>query len=1444
MVESTSAIAKTLLPVVKALSPKLRRLNKERKAARMPIGNGSNLLEKGMDETLDRLTGGKDFEEWWKRLLNKIGHEYISPRFLHIQAISEWLSNSQVQTDFKSLARKHIMGQNDHDQYTYQRLRHTYSAKTGEDERLAIGPIEVIVAIIVAGYFGSIGPEIEPVAGMIQAHDRESKRDRQELHGGIRVIEKKIENLGPDYHTTKVHNEIAQQKLNELLKRRSVEPARTEREIIALKNKVFEGELVHADIVSKAEILYWASRLHASKIETLPLTKKYLKKLIEIDAQRDTQIIDALVLELEGDSDGALRILRNVDNADGRSTFFVTCNRRKGKDDALLWFNEQPGNDNPEFFTGFGWFNLAVALAETEKWTEAADRLATVRDHWEKWPDLAFVEGVVNAALLLPEELRARALEMGIFDQTIRPIEGNEADKFKDRAKECFDAASKLLFKIDLKGRAQVALDWHLWLRLTDTNTEISQNARQEISESMKEGKNAVDSIIFARTFGIEFDENPLKKYLAQKRRTGGLENRELGAELFLAEMKMSPRDRVDFLYREEKRLTEVVSKAALSGLIIESLVEDGQTKRARNILEELKDDFVEQDFRRIETMIDARDGADPRANLEDLYTENDSLINLKNLVSHLKRIGDWDALQARLEELFQKERTAKNAHMLAYCYRRNPRVDFDSILAFLGKNQDLIDGNNDLLSEQAWTFSHAGLLKEAQKINAELCKKRKNEDDLLLAINIALQLGDWDRFSAIISEAMKHKETLSPKMLVELASLSSEVDSDANRAIDLARMAVDKGDSDPQILMQAYFLAVQLGRENQESGEWFGRAIELSSDEGPLKKVDIRTVAEEMMPAHRENVRKTEQGLLKGEISLQVAANNLGQSLSRILIEIPKINTELLDGRKRIVVPIRSGSRPIVEMKYEWKVCLDITSIMVLNHINMLEKTINAFEKIALDPDTMVFLLNERRRARFHQPSRIKRGQDFRSLLDRNLIKTASLISDPPKELIDEVGKYFAELLEEAKAVGGLVIRPFPIHSIREFSEKEANLGKYADFILSTKAFVRILYERKGLIDSEAFERANIYLKARDQGGGSGEDQYLIDCPLYIDDLAITYLQHVDLLNVICNSDLDIFVHQSKKAYNDALIEDGRGGIRLAETINTIRLVLHKALKDGKATFLPRHRWDDRDERYKILYRVAPIIANLIEDTSFCSAFCIDDRFFNKHINVADKKNRSVPTVCVIDILHHLKIQGVITEDQMNTIFHKLRQAGFAFVPIPLEELSMRLGSASWDDEGSLIENAEMRIMRQSLMRIRSLDMISLPEEAPALKHIQLCSGLTIRKIWSDESVPAEKARELSNWIWWNIAPSPLDWVKDLRKPEKKGITLERFAQHYSLLVRPIGLKDERYESYLNWLEDDLLRPFLSGNSDLIDALAARVRKDIELMIEDISNDTAADDS
>jgi tetratricopeptide (TPR) repeat protein len=1121
MPESISAIAKVLLPVVKALWPKLRRVYRERQAGRMPVGRADDLLEKGMEGTLKRLIGGKIDDAWWRNILDNIGHQYIAPDFLRIHAIHEWLSDLQVQTYFKSLAREHIMGADDYDQDALASLRQTYGDRTGENERFADGPIEIIVAIIAAGYFGIISPQIEPIAGMIQDHARESRKGFQKLDEGLGSVSSKLENLGPDHYVVETHNKVAQFELEQLLKQRSFEPDRIRNELINLLQRVVKGDLIHADNSIKAEILYWSARLHASKNETLSLAREYLEQLLHLIPGTDTRIIDALVLETEGDVDGTLRILRDIDDADGHSTFFIVCNRQHGEESALSWFDEQLERDNPEFLTGIGWANLTITLAKKDRWSEAAERLATAHDYSEQWPDLAFVEGVVNAAMLLPEELRPYALEMNLFHSTIRTIEGAEADQHRARSKVCFEKAHKLFIGIDQKGRAQAAKDWHLWLRLTDPNPAISQDAKQEVVEGMKEVPRAVDLMPFARTFGIGFDEGPVKRYLAQRRRTGGLDNRELLAELFLAELKMSSRELADFIHNQEERLSKVVLKATLSGLLIGALVKDGQTRRAREILEERKDDFVDHDYQRLHAMIDAKDGADPRAQLENLYAQTGSLIDLKNLVSHLKLAGDWKALQPRLEELFQREKTADNALMLTHCFRSNAQSDHFSILTFLEENHDILDHSDDLLSEKAWMLSHAGRLKEAEKINSELLKKRDNENDLELDINIALQLGDWDRFSVIINHAMRKREELGPHMLIRLASLAAEVDADTDRAFELSKMAADKGADDPQLLMEDYVLAVQLGREDQISAEWFARAIDLSSDDGPLMKVDIRTLAEEMMPAHRERVREVEQALIKGEISLQAAANNFGQSASRILVEIPRINTDLQDGRRRTVVPIRSGSRRNVEMKSEWKVCLDGTSIMVLNHLNMLEKTVNAFQQIVLNPDTMIFLLNERRRARFHQPSRIQRAEEFRSLLDQGLLKIAPSIPDSPKDLIDEVGRDFADMLEAARAGGGRVIRPFPIFKSGSFMEREAELGDYADYLIATKAFVKVLYEKKGMIDSETFNRAYQYLTVQDRGGNSDEDQSLIDCQLYLDELSITYLQHVDLLNVVCNSGL-----------------------------------------------------------------------------------------------------------------------------------------------------------------------------------------------------------------------------------------------------------------------------------------------------------------------------------
>jgi len=62
------------------------------------------------------------------------------------------------------------------------------------------------------------------------------------------------------------------------------------------------------------------------------------------------------------------------------------------------------------------------------RWEEASDRLAAAQTLTDEWPDLAFVKGVVNAAMLLPTEWQQHALEMNLLHPSMRPLEGPQAD--------------------------------------------------------------------------------------------------------------------------------------------------------------------------------------------------------------------------------------------------------------------------------------------------------------------------------------------------------------------------------------------------------------------------------------------------------------------------------------------------------------------------------------------------------------------------------------------------------------------------------------------------------------------------------------------------------------------------------------------------------------------------------------------------------------------------------------------------------------------------------------------------------------------------------------------------------------------------------------------------------------------------------------------------------
>jgi hypothetical protein len=254
-------------------------------------------------------------------------------------------------------------------------------------------------------------------------------------------------------------------------------------------------------------------------------------------------------------------------------------------------------------------------------------------------------------------------------------------------------------------------------------------------------------------------------------------------------------------------------------------------------------------------------------------------------------------------------------------------------------------------------------------------------------------------------------------------------------------------------------------------------------------------------------------------------------------------------------------------------------------------------------------------------------------------------------------------------------------------------------------------------------------------------------------------------------------------------------------------------------------------------LHKVAPALAQFLRDATACDAVCVDDRFFNSRLIFQDEAGHTVPMVCVLDLLQYLEERRVISSGENQGAFYKLRQAGYGLVPVPPDELERYLQQATLDLDGQIIESAELRIIRQTLMRIRSLDMVELPTEASFLEKMQLGCVIVIRRLWANEALPTEQAAMLSDWVWRHVAPSPLDWARNIAEPLRPDDMPEAFARHLAWLLKPMPLNLDRYGAFQTWVEEEILAPLLPANANLVDRLVRMVRADIERLSEEFGN-------
>ncbi len=1407
-----SVAAKALSPLVRAV----RQLHGERVAAQAPLQMCTDLLEGKLKETLRRFRGGNVDDVWWRCVLNEMALKYVAPDFFRNPAVRDWLNLGDVQDGFVAIARANVMGQPaDDESEIRKRLAKSYSKQTGEAEHFAKAPIDVVVASLTGGYFALIPQDQQPLAGMIQALNGERVGLRPSL------------DHTPTWEplVRKMLGEIAEKELSVILALRMFDlPAAIDR-VGALWRRVDGGDLADAPVHVRDSVCYWATRLHARSEATVVEARRMRETLSEREAGGNPRILDALIKEAEGDADGAMQILRDDDDPDGRSVLLGVLMSSRGEAEALAWCGDVNPIVTPTYFTDLGWWNWVLCLAKGNRWDEAAAGLKALASDSGWAPALAMMEGIVNAALLLPAEWKGLALEGLPIYVGIAPSVDAEAKGRHTRALECFAQVDKCLPDLlDSSDRVRQGLaQWDTWLQLMDPDSAGAAVAREALRKRLEDEGKDVRLVALARVFRIEFDDRALRAYLEKRERLGGLGDDDVYAECLLNQRTMSPRDFATYVEERRDRLERVMRMSMMTAMLFEALLKDGQIERAHTLVEKCRGHLDQGSLARMEAALEEKRGGDPRKRLEALSAESGELVDLHNLIEYLKSVEDRAVLEPLVRELFAREPTLDNAFEVVSLLSLPP-TDHRSVVEFLKAHPTIPEQSDQMQSALAWGLFHAGRVRDADVINKELLCRRKEQDDLSLDVYIAVATGDWERLAAIVDREWPRRAEYDPELLLMLAHLASQSGQSVERALELARLAAEKAPKDPHVLIGAYVIHVELGRDKGADPGWLATALEHSSEAGPIWQADLQKVVNDWLPRLRDRNEDIERKFLEGALPIALVAGILNTPLSRLLLDEPQAG--IRDGRRRRVVPIVSGVHKPVDVQDEWTVGMDVTSIMVLARLGLLEKALSVMGHVKVESDVMGCLFAERVAVRFHQPARVESARRVMKLIAKGRITLVERAIPPARELADEVGRDLAMLLEASRDTEGVAICVMPIYKAKSLMEEPANTSAYDDVILSPADLCAMAHQA-GRLDTEQYNGAKAFMASQGQEARAGLSQSILDGPIHLDGLALSYLQLARVLEPMANSSLDLQMLPNVSEEMNAFIEADETGDDLAKTVEGIRDSLRSAMESDKVSLMPRT--PERAEKGLESVPSVSSIKALIYGSGDCDALCVDDRYVNSHPISESPDGKLVPVVCVLDVLRFLHSARLINEDQHWTARHRLREAGFAFVPLEAEELLQHLSGAKFE-EGRMLESAELRVIRQTVNRFDSLGLLG-NEEAQALSEgMALACVEVVRKLWADVSLGAEVARELSTWVW-RYLPVTTYLARKGPLAGESPTPLEKSVSRRLglLLLGPMVDSAERRTAYAKWLERTVIEPLRSASPELVEKAAADIRTMID---------------
>jgi hypothetical protein len=490
-----------------------------------------------------------------------------------------------------------------------------------------------------------------------------------------------------------------------------------------------------------------------------------------------------------------------------------------------------------------------------------------------------------------------------------------------------------------------------LWLRLEDKATHAA--AVVQIAEEIKDPARTLRRVRLALSYSIPFNSDALMRSLVAEKKVGNWTPDEQFAAFLLAFNSDDIGKIAEFFdnYGSELYAQENLAKGIVLGIGIEALSRVGRFEDARERLAGHRDWVDDAAAAHLEELIASVESGNEAERFRKLYEQTKELNYLRLFVMALMKESDTHQLAVYAPMLLRETSRIEDYEVSLKALYADKQ--FKQVIELAQAYSDLHPLKDDFLSYESWSHFSLGNVLEAQRIARALVDRRDDPNDRELDINTAIETGDWGRLQAIVTREAERASSLEPRLLIRLARLAYE---SGSLYVDKFRdAAIANAQNDPAVFLAAYQLSVERGEEYQESRAhlWFQQAIVLSDAEGPVQQVKLRDIVDRTAGWNKK-VDDIDKMLSEVKIPLYLAARELNRQPIEFILGSALRNARATDPREQFAVLAFAGNRPPDPMQGMRRAALDITALFTLDYLGLLQKTIDAFDKIVISPTTL----------------------------------------------------------------------------------------------------------------------------------------------------------------------------------------------------------------------------------------------------------------------------------------------------------------------------------------------------------------------------------------------------------------------------------------------------------------------------------------------------------